>query len=111
MWAPRVLGILCVVLVGSFALDVFGQGAGPWKTLGALLVHLVPAFLVALAPAAVWRWPGAGAVLFLALAVLYVVWAWGRFSWTASVPISAPLALTGVLFLADWLYRNKLKKG
>jgi len=92
-----------------FALDVFNEGFGFWQTIGALLLHLVPTFIVIIALIIGWRWEWVGAALFVALAVFYVVWMWGRFPFVTYLSISGPLALVGVLFLFNWIYRAQLR--
>jgi len=108
-WTPRILCILFAMFLSMFALDVFDDGSGFWKTLLALLIHLTPVYLVVIALVLAWRWGWIGAVLFTALAVFYLVWAWGRMHWSAYVFISGPLALLGVLFLFNWIYREQLR--
>jgi hypothetical protein len=108
-WTPRVLGILFAIFVSVFALDVFSEGYGLWQTIRALLLHLVPTFIVVIALVIAWRWEWVGAFLFNALAVFYVVWAWGRFPLGAYLSISGPLVLVGVLFLFNWIYRAQLR--
>jgi glucose-6-phosphate-specific signal transduction histidine kinase len=110
-WAPRVLGLGFAVFLGLFALDVFDEGFGFWKTISALLIHLIPTWLVLAGLALAWRWPWAGAVLYAALGVLYLVMAGGRFHWSAYVVISGPLFLIAALFLGDWLARPRLQRG
>ncbi len=108
-WAPRILGILFALFSSLFALDVLGEGYGFWETILALLIHLVPTYIVVIALIVAWRWEWVGAILFSALAVFYVAWTWGRFPWVAYLAISGPLALVGVLFLVDWAYRTELR--
>ena len=62
-WTPRVLGILIAVFFSLFALDVFSGGYGFWKTILALLIHLVPTYIVVIALVIAWRWEWAGAIL------------------------------------------------
>ncbi len=108
-WTPRVLGILFAMFISLFALDVFSGGYGFWETILALLIHLVPTYIVVIALVIAWRWEWVGAILFIALAVFYVVWAWGRFPLVVYLSISGPLALVGVLFLFNWIYRAQLR--
>lgn len=108
-WTPRILCILFAVFLSVFALDVFGEGLGFWETVLALLIHLVPVYIVVIVLVVAWRWEWVGAILFTVLAVLYVVSAWGRFHWSAYVAISGPLVLLGVLFLFNWIYRAQLQ--
>jgi hypothetical protein len=100
---PRVLCIVFAVFLSLFALDVFSEGYGFGETILALLIHLVPTSLVVIALVVAWRWAGAGAILFIALALVYLVMSRGE-GWI----ISGPLFLIGVLFLFNWIYRARL---
>ncbi len=108
-WTPRVLCILFAIFLSVFALDVFSEGHGLWRTIRALLLHLVPTFIVVIVLVIAWRWEWVGAVLFGALAVFYVVWTLGRFPLSVYLSIAGPLALIGVLFLFNWIYRAQLR--
>ena len=108
-WMPRILCILFAMFLSLFALDVFSESHGFWETILALLIHLVPVYIVVIVLVIAWRWEWVGAILFNALAVFYVVWAWGRFHWSAYLVISGPLVLVGVLFLFNWIYRAQLR--
>lgn len=106
-WTPRALGILSVVFISFFALDVFVEGLGFWKTAAALLLHLIPAGSVAVALAIAWRKEGAGGLLFVALGVCYLMWSRGHIAWSVSLTIAGPLFLVGTFFLLDWLCRPR----
>lgn len=108
-WTPRALCIVFAGFVSIFALDVFDGNKGFWATMGALAVHLIPTYLILIALAVTWRWEWVGAVLFIGLAVLYVVMAWGRFHWQVYAIMSGPLVVVGVLFLLNWIWRGELK--
>jgi hypothetical protein len=95
-WTPRILCILFAVFLSLFAFDVFGEGLSVGETILALLMHLVPLYIVVIVLVIAWRWEWVGAILFNALAVFYVVWAWGRFHWSAYLGISGPLVLAGL---------------
>lgn len=102
LWAPRVLGLLCAFWLGLFALDVFGMEGGFWEIMAGFLIHLIPSALVVIVVVLGWRWPWLGGLVFLALGAVYVAsnrphpWLW-------DLAIAGPLAVTGVLFLANWL--------
>jgi hypothetical protein len=108
-WAPRVLGIVFAAFISLFAMDVFGEGRSFWETVLALLIHMVPTYLVIIALVLAWRWEWIGAALFLGLAVFYVLMTWGRFHWGAAAGISGPLALLGGLFLIGWIRRKEIR--
>jgi hypothetical protein len=108
-WSPRVLTILFALFVSLFALDVFGEGYGVWETVVALFMHLIPTWIVLTVLAFSWRWEWIGAVLFVALGLIYAYFAVGRGHPQWTVPISGPLFLVGGLFFLNWLYREQIR--
>jgi hypothetical protein len=98
-WIPPIGGIGVALFLAVFALDVFT--GGPWlDTLLALVMHLVPSFLVLGVVALAWRWPAVGAVAFPVLALVYAVVVHWRLDWIAA--IGGPLLLLGVLYFVSW---------
>jgi len=65
-WAPRVSCIAFALFLSLFAMDVFGEGLGFWRTLFALFMHLIPTFVVLLILALAWRWNGLARPVFRA---------------------------------------------
>ncbi len=110
LWTPRVLGLVFAAFISIFALDVFGEAHGFWQTARALLIHLIPTAILLGLLALSWRWEWVGGILFPTLGALYLVTAWGRFHWSASVVIGGPLFVLGGLFLAHWLYSRTLTR-
>ncbi len=112
-WTPRVLCILFAAFISIFAADVFGEGRGFWQTALALLMHLIPTFLIVAVLIVSWRREWIGGILFILLGALYVVWAWNKpFGiWSTFLLIAGPPVLTGVLFLLNWRYRVELRAG
>jgi hypothetical protein len=108
-WTPRILCLLFALFLSLFALDVFDEHQGFRETLVALVVHLIPTWIILGVLAITWRREWIGACLFTLLAVFYVVVAWGRFHWSAYLGISGPLTLLGILFLLNWRYRSELR--
>jgi hypothetical protein len=108
-WSPRILCVLLAVFLSLFALDVFDEHLGFWKTILALVIHLIPTWIVLGVLMVAWRWEWVGAVLFNILALAYLVMAWGRFHWSAYVMITGPLCVVGILFLLNWLHRVELR--
>ncbi len=100
-WAPRVLGVVFALFLSVFALDAINEGVL------AVLMHLRPAALVLLVLGLSWRRELAGALGFLALAILYILWAWGRFRWPVYAAIAGPLVVMSGLFLAAWLWKRR----
>lgn len=108
-WTPRILCLLFATFLSVFALDVFDEGYGFWKTILALLVHLIPTWIILIVLAFSWRREWVGAILFTALGVLYPVLFWGRFVWYVYLLMSGPLFAVGGLFLVNWLLRRELR--
>ena len=108
-WTPRVLSILFALFVSLFALDVFGVGYSFWETVLALLIHLVPVYILLIGLAIAWRWEWVGALIFIGFAVWYVAMAWGQFQLSVYVMMAGVPFVVGILWLIDWLYRRELR--
>lgn len=107
-WTPRAICFAFAIFLSLFALDVFHEGYGFWKTLLALLIHLVPVYIVLLVLAVAWRWEWIGAVGFAGLAIWYAQGVWRRHpDWVAV--IAGPLLVIAVLFLVNWLKHDELR--
>ena len=110
-WTPRVLGILFILFVSLFALDIFDMGLGFWGTIVGLFMHLLPSIVMTVALVLGWRWEWVGTLGYFAFAIWYIVFAlgrempWGVISLMAGIPI-----LIGILFLAGWVYRGKARE-
>ncbi len=109
-WTPRVSGILFVLFISLFALDVFDAQPGLWETLGALFMHLIPSILLTLAIILAWKWEWIGAALFISWAIWYVGFMRG-FDWIAYVLIAGLPALIGLFFLAGWTWKKQIRGG
>jgi len=113
-WAPRALSIAFIVFLSLFALDVFGQGYGFWKTLLALTRHLIPSFVLIVALVLAWRWEWIGAALYAGAGALYITWVMRhrippttKLVWI--LMIAGPAFVIAALFLVNWLKRAALR--
>ena len=115
-WTPRALSLLFVLFLSLFALDVFGEHLGFWRTALALAMHLIPSFVLIAVLALAWRWEWIGAALYGAAGLLYVLWASSmsitlplavRLNWILA--IAGPAFVIAGLFLANWLKRSELR--
>lgn len=97
-WLPRILGIAYAAFSSLFALDVFGKGYGFGEATLALLIHLIPTFLVVMALIIAWRAARLGGWLFIVLSLGYGV-VFTRADIIGLLIIAAPLLLIGLLFL------------
>lgn len=103
-WTPRVLSILFALFVSLFALDVFGMGYGFWGTFLALLIHLVPVFVLLLGLALAWRWEWIGALIFGGFSIWYIAAFWGRFPPFVYVIMAGIPLVVALFWLIDWRY-------
>jgi hypothetical protein len=108
-WTPRGLCILFALFISLLALDVFAEGYGFWEALVALMIHLIPTWVIVAVLVISWRREWIGAALFGALGLLYIVVFWEPSGWPAYLMISGPLFLIGGLFLVNWRYRKELR--
>ncbi len=108
-WTPRVVCLLFAAFISMFALDVFDETRGLWQTMRALVIHLIPTWLLLLILWVSWRREWVAGLLFPALGALYIIAFWGRFAWSAYAILSGSLFLLGALFLLGWKYRAELR--
>jgi hypothetical protein len=108
LWTPRVLGILFVLFLGIFALDIFDMQLGFWGTIVGLFMHLIPNILLAIVIALAWKWEWVGAVGFLGWAISYMKRALGFDCVTYAIIAGIP-ALIGLLYLVGWIWRKKIR--
>ena len=108
-WAPRVLCIVFTILISFFALDVFGESKSVWETILALLMHLIPTFILIAILVITWRREWVGGILFSVLGFTYIINMWGQFPLMTYIVVAGPLIITGILFLFNWKYRAELR--
>jgi len=108
-WSPRLLCIALALFISVFALDVFSEHLPFWRMMLALAMHMVPTAVLVVLLAIAWRWPWVGGVAFVALGFYYMWMTRLHFPLQVYLAISGPAFLIGLLFLANWLWRNELK--
>jgi hypothetical protein len=97
-WLPRVLAIVFILFISMFALDVFEEPQ--WFL--ALLIHLIPSFILILLTFFAWKNEIMGAVAFVAIGVFFLV-----SSDFESLIISIPVITIGSLFAISWKFSNQ----
>jgi hypothetical protein len=115
-WAPRALSIVFIAFLSLFAMDVFSEHLGLWRTALALTMHLIPSFVLIAVLVLAWRWEWIGAALYAAAGLFYVVWVASmsrpvppamRLIW--ALCIAGPAFLIAGLFLANWIKHSGLR--
>jgi hypothetical protein len=107
-WTPRIAGILFVLFISLFALDIFDAQLSFWETVVGLFMHLIPSILLTVAIVIAWKWEWFGALIFIGWAVWYVSFMRG-FDWIAYALIAGLPTVIGLLFLAGWFWRKQIR--
>ncbi len=105
-WSPRVLGILSILFVSVFALDVFESGVPLSAIAVGLFMHLLPSFFLAGLLALAWKFELVGGAAFVMIALLPFFMLENSLSVNAI--LSAPFLATGILFLIDGFVHRPL---
>ena len=87
-WLPRILSILFIAFISIFALDVLGEPQ--WFL--ALIMHLIPSFILIVITIIAWKFSKIGGFLFLAAGT-------AMFLFFHSITIAVPAFVIGILFL------------
>jgi len=103
--APRAVGILAILYLSMFALDVFQPGE-PWLSiLIALAIHLIPSAVLVVVLVIAWRAELVGGIMFVVVSL--VPFALLRNPFWVNLLLAAPFTLTGVLFIAEYWMRGR----
>lgn len=105
-WAARILALAYTLFISIFAMDVFSENIGFWNTVGALLLHLVPTFIVLALVGISWKKEWISGSAFVLLGLLYLITSWGKFDWLTYVIIAGPLVTIGILFCTSWYLKK-----
>jgi hypothetical protein len=89
-WLPRILSILFIALISSFALDVFSESQ--WVL--ALFMHLIPSYFIVIITVIAWKHEVLGGFLFLTAGFVLLI-----FTHFEALIIGIPAFIVGMLFL------------
>lgn len=109
IWSPRILGIIFVLFISLFALDVFSEYQGLAIILP-LLIHLIPSLILLALIVIAWKNEIVGAIVFFGFAAWYT-WQVGVEHWSWIILLAGPAVLVGILYLLSWWQRLKIKTG
>ena len=112
-YTPRIAGILMIVFVSLFALDVFSMGGNFWRQLLAFLINAAPAILLAIVMVFAWRKPVIGFIIFGIAAIFFLRFViFGQdFGAGNFMMFVAPLALISGLFWINWKWKDMMTMG
>lgn len=115
-WTARILSILAILFISLFALDSVSSERTFWQNATALLMSLIPSFVLLAALIIAWKWEKTGGIILtiigLALSIFVFVLNYIRnhFSVANSLKnaliLAIPFVLVGILFILSH-YRKK----
>ena len=109
-YTPRIAGILMILFVALFALDVFGGPESFWRQLLVFVIHAAPAIVLAILMFFAWRKPVVGFIVFglAAIGFMRFVIMGGDFAAGNFIMFVAPLALISALFWINWKWKDAI---
>ncbi len=118
-WIPRILVILAILFVSMFALDSFSSERTFWQNALALLIHLIPSFVLTGILIVAWKWEKIGGIMLtvvgVVLSVLVFMLNFKRnhsfwMSLLIVLMICIPFVVAGVLFIvSDYRKKKELR--
>ncbi len=97
-WLPRLLAVAFVIFISLFAFDVSGQSR--WFL--ALLIHLIPSYLLTVITFVAWRNETIGGILFLIAGIGLLL-----FTHFEALILALPTLVIGLLFLINGQFFKK----
>ncbi len=111
-WTPRIISIMFILFLMLFSLDMFELNLGFWGTVLGLLIHNIPALILAVVLLISWKREWIGGVVFTLAGVLYMIltirseieW-YIALSW--SLIIAGPAFVIAGMFFANWFLKRR----
>lgn len=109
-WTPRVLCIVAILFISMFASDSFSAERSFFQNLGALMMHLLPSFMLVAFLVFAWRYEFLGGILFILLGLVFSFFIYNlNFDRTqsaakalqATLILTVPFVVVGILFIVS----------
>jgi prolipoprotein diacylglyceryltransferase len=120
-WTARILCILAILFISLFALDSVSSERTFWQNATALIMSLIPSFVLLAALIIAWKWEKTGGIILtiigLALSIFVFVLNYKRnqFSVANSLKnaliLAIPFVLAGILFIISHHRKKKELSG
>ncbi len=112
-WTPRIFSIIFVLFLTIFSGDVFEENLGFWQTVLGLLIHNIPAIILAVIIWISWKHEIVGGVAFILAGIAHMVSSVIRgtidpwyITLIISLIIDVPAFFIGILFLVGWFKKK-----
>jgi hypothetical protein len=109
IWLPRILLIALAAFLVVFSFDVLEEGRPAGEIALGLALHNIPTLALLILVAVAWKREWIGSLVCLLLAVLYIIWSWGRFPVTVWLAIAGPLFIASLLYALGWRKRRAMR--
>ena len=115
-WVPRILCILAILFISMFALDSFSPERTFMQNFGALLIHLLPSFVLIALLIVAWKWELIGGIIFTVIGIaaspfIYNLNFQRNHSVGASISsvliVTLPFIVIGILFIVSHYLKKK----
>ncbi|MFA6184769.1 MAG: hypothetical protein WCT51_01905 [Candidatus Shapirobacteria bacterium] len=113
-WTPRILGIIFILFLMMFSLDIFEPGLTVWQITIGLFMHNIPALILLIFLIISWKHEIVGGIVFILAGLFYIFllatsshFEWYMLIW--SLTISGPAFLIGTLFFCNWFKKKNSK--
>jgi len=119
-WTPRILCILAILFVSLFALDSFSSERTFWQNIGALIMHLIPSFVLLAVLIVAWKWEKIGGITLTILGLSFFIFIFifnlkrthsVATSLMIALTFSVPFVLAGILFIISHFRKKKELSG
>lgn len=111
-WTPRIIGIIFVLFLMMFSLDVFEMGLSVREIIIGLLMHNIPALILLIVLIISWKYEIVGGIVFILAGLFYILsifitndFEWYMLSWIMTIAL--PSIFVGILFMINWVKKNK----
>ena len=110
-WTPRILGIIFILFLMMFSLDVFEPGLTVWQITVGLFMHNIPALILLITLIISWQHELVGGIVFNLAGLAYILMLiFGRnFQWfmlTWILIIAGPAFFIGIMFFLNWFQKK-----
>jgi hypothetical protein len=110
-WTPRILGIVFILFLMMFSLDVFQPGLALSQIIIGLFMHNLPALFLLIILLISWKYEIVGGIVFILTGLLYTLMlitsvSFKGYIWSSILIIAGPAFLIGILFLINWFKKK-----
>ena len=119
-WTPRILCILAILFISLFALDSFSSERTFWQNIAALMMHLIPSFVLLAVLVVAWKWEKVGGITLTIFGLAFFIFIFifnlkrthsVSTSLLIALTFSVPFVLVGILFIISHFRKKKELSG